>query len=86
MRRYWLVRALVDGQIASGRSSSLKCALGSPELRLVNLSVVAAVPGKHIEGSVVDGCDYNYDGGSFSDSCMWRMDGDQGGADRQPTA
>jgi hypothetical protein len=35
MRRDWLVRALVDGQIASGRSSSLKCALGSPELRRI---------------------------------------------------
>jgi hypothetical protein len=31
-----------------------------------------------LRGSVVHGYDYNYDGGSFSDSCMRRMDGGPG--------
>jgi hypothetical protein len=44
-----------------------------------------------LRGSVVHGYDYNYDGGSFSDSCMRRMDGGPGvsvlneaGANRLP--
>jgi hypothetical protein len=31
-----------------------------------------------LRGSVVHGYDFNYDGGSFSDSCMRRMDGGPG--------
>jgi hypothetical protein len=44
--------------------------------RIVDLPALAAVSGSMLRGSIVH--DYDYDGSSFSDLCLRRMDGDQG--------